>query len=279
MRINHFGISGGKDSTALLLWSIHESGYPKDSIRATFCDTGNEHPWTLEFVRFLSATVHPIEWLYPERDFYELAKHKGRFPSPTVRFCTVELKLEPSRDYVYRLLDEGYEVLLHSGVRADESRDRANLPEEEFDTWYALPVYRPLLRWTIEDVWAIHDRYGVPPNPLYGKGASRVGCWPCMMCKKREIKLVAELTPEKIAEIRIAELDGGTRECNTFFSPNKIPKRLRSRTVTTKDGRRVKIATIDDVVKWASTGYRGEESGSLFEDEPSSCSHSSGMCE
>lgn len=37
----HVGISGGKDSGALLLWMVHESGIPADQIIATFCDTGN----------------------------------------------------------------------------------------------------------------------------------------------------------------------------------------------------------------------------------------------
>lgn len=27
MLINHIGVSGGKDSTALLLWAVNESGY------------------------------------------------------------------------------------------------------------------------------------------------------------------------------------------------------------------------------------------------------------
>ena len=37
--INHFGVSGGKDSTAALLWAVHESGYDPATIRATMTDT------------------------------------------------------------------------------------------------------------------------------------------------------------------------------------------------------------------------------------------------
>ncbi|RYD76385.1 MAG: hypothetical protein EOP84_16950 [Verrucomicrobiaceae bacterium] len=98
-KINHLGISGGKDSTALHLWAVHESGYPLESIRATFCDTGNECEETLEQVRLFSQRVHPIEWLKTERDFCELARHKGRFPSATVRFCTNagSIRLAPQR--------------------------------------------------------------------------------------------------------------------------------------------------------------------------------------
>lgn len=35
--VYHVGISGGKDSTAALLWLVHESGVPKHRINATFC--------------------------------------------------------------------------------------------------------------------------------------------------------------------------------------------------------------------------------------------------
>lgn len=279
MLINHLGISGGKDSTALLLWAVHESGYPIESIRATFADTGNECEETYDYVRMLSEKVHPIEWLKPERDFFELAKHKGRFPSATVRFCTVELKLKPSKAYVLQLAEEGHDVLLHSGVRAAESAERSLLPERELDLYYGFPAFRPLLRWSIDDVWAIHRRYGIEPNPLYALGASRVGCAPCIMSQKKEIEQMAALFPHRFDRIREAELDGGSRECNTFFSPDKVPPRFRSRTVEAKGGRLVRIAMIDDVLRWSKTGYRANETPSMFEEEPPSCSHTSGWCE
>lgn len=281
MTINHLGISGGKDSTALLLWAVHGSGYPKESIRATFADTGNEAPETIAFVEHLSKKVHPIETIYPALDFYELAIKKHRFPSATVRFCTTELKMKPSRDYVYKLIEEGYDVLLHTGVRASESLQRSTLEERAFDDWYGLNVYRPLLRWSLDDVWAIHEKYGITPNPLYARGCRRVGCLPCIMSSKEEIKIISEAFPLKIAAIREAEKGEVSRECNTFFSPDKVPLRFRSRTIKArKSGQLIRIAMIDDVVRWSKTGYRGEESGVLdFEDEPSSCSHISGACE
>ncbi len=56
----HIGVSGGKDSTALLLWAVNESGYPRDRIVASFCDTGNEHQITYDYVRMLSDKVFHI---------------------------------------------------------------------------------------------------------------------------------------------------------------------------------------------------------------------------
>lgn len=57
----------------------------------------------------------------------------------------------------------------------------------------ALAIWRPILRWTLADVIAIHRRHGITPNPLYLReaGANRVGCWPCIMCGKAELKLLS----------------------------------------------------------------------------------------
>lgn len=76
--VRYCGLSGGKDSTATALWLIHESGFPKEQIRFTFCNTHNEHELTYAHVEMLSKHfmewgAPSIEWLEPERGFYELA--------------------------------------------------------------------------------------------------------------------------------------------------------------------------------------------------------------
>ena len=65
---------------------------------------------------------------------------------------------------------------------------------------------RPVLRWSVADVLAIHHRHGIPVNPLYRKGFSRVGCNPCIYASKEEIELTAEHFPERIAQIRGLEI-------------------------------------------------------------------------
>jgi 3'-phosphoadenosine 5'-phosphosulfate sulfotransferase (PAPS reductase)/FAD synthetase len=257
MIVNHLGVSGGKDSTALLLWAVCESGYPLETLNVTFCDTGNEHEYTYEHIRLLSERVHPIEVIKPPLDFYQLANKKKRFPSPTRRFCTSELKIKPTRVHIQKLLGQGYDVLLHSGVRAEESKERAELPERKWDEFFDCEVYRPLLRWTIDDVWAIHRRYGIPRNKLYDLGAKRVGCLPCIMSRKAEIRMIARRFPERIAMIREAENRVPSKYgLSTFFSIGKIPAIHCTRQVTTSDGRIVKVPTIDDVVAWSCTKDR-----------------------
>lgn len=284
-QINYCGLSGGKDSTATALWLIHESGLPRESMRFTFCDTENEHRFVYEHIQMLSSRV--VEWgcsavitLHPERGFLDLAKWKGRFPSRKARFCTQFLKVIPTRDDVMSLVRDGNEVIVHSGVRAGESRERAKLVERGFDDMFGCTVHRPLLRWNLEQIVAIHERYGVALNPLYSYGFTRVGCFPCINSKKSEIRLISIHFPERIDEIRESERDLES----TFFARKTTPERFRSLEVETKKGP-MNVGTIDDVVRWSHTGKRArEKTPMLFEDfYPDDatlvCPSGRGMCE
>jgi 3'-phosphoadenosine 5'-phosphosulfate sulfotransferase (PAPS reductase)/FAD synthetase len=264
--IVHVGISGGKDSTALLLWAVHESGIPKDKLVATFCDTGNEHELTLAYVQMLSEKVFPITTIKPDLDFYELANKKKRFPSARARFCTEDLKMKPSRTFVWNLKDQGKELLLMSGVRAAESLERSKLPQYEWDNYYGLPVYRPLLSWTIQMVWDQHKKYGLTPNPLYAAGMVRVGCYPCIMSRKPELEKIAEMWPERFQALaekeKLVPSDGNM---STFFARDKVPKRYRSKLIQTKDGTKMYVATSLDVMRWALDGMEQRKQQAINE--------------
>jgi 3'-phosphoadenosine 5'-phosphosulfate sulfotransferase (PAPS reductase)/FAD synthetase len=274
--IYHLGISGGKDSTAALLWLVHESGYPHDKIRVTFCDTGNEHQITYDYIAMLSEKVFHIETIKPPLDFYELAKKKGRFPSVKARFCTQELKIFPSQRYVLNLMRDGAKVLLLTGVRASESKKRADLPEFEWDSFYACDMFRPLLHWSLNDVWAMLAKCGIPRNQLYDYGAKRVGCLPCIMSRKAEIRMIARNFPERIDMIRKAELETG--RISTFYCRTFVPPGNRSREIVTEKGVIMKVPTIDDVVAWSQTARGGRQYDFDF-DGPMMCSSNLGACE
>lgn len=278
--VYHVGISGGKDSTAVLLWMVHESGVPKHRINATFCDTGNEHEWTYAQVELLSRQVHPIETLKPDLGFFDLAFKKRRFPSSRRRFCTQHLKIYPTQDHVQYLQKAYKTVVAVSGVRADESEERSTHLEWDYSGELLTLQWRPLIRWSIKDVLAIHERYGVPLNPLYGIGAQRVGCFPCIMSRKAEIRLIAQKFPERIAMIREAEqrFEREYGRYSSFFARNAVPERFRSKVYVTSTGESMNVATIDDVVQWSMTGKRAQGS---WTDEPEekTISCSTGFCE
>ena len=276
--IYHVGISGGKDSGAVLLWLVYESGIPKHKINATFCDTGNEHEWTYEQVRLLSEKVHPIETLKPELDFYDLVKKKGVFPSARRRFCTEHLKIRPSQDHI-QYLKQAYDgVVAVSGVRGDESEDRSKYLEWDYSGHLLTLQWRPLIAWKYQNVLDIHKKYGIPMNPLYALGAERVGCYPCINSRKKEIRTIALNFPDRIE--RIKDLENELWEHGkkaSFFHASMIPERFRTRPFTTTDGENIMVARIDDVVKWSMTGKRAQ--GSWEDDPPEPISCSSGFCE
>jgi 3'-phosphoadenosine 5'-phosphosulfate sulfotransferase (PAPS reductase)/FAD synthetase len=288
--LNYCGLSGGKDSTGTALWLIHESGVPRDTLRFTFCNTHNEHRFTYEHIDMLSRRFQewgcaPVVTLEPERGFFELAKWKKRFPSRKARFCTQFLKVIPSREDVMRLIRADYEVIVHSGVRAAESPDRAKLIERGFSDMFGCVVNRPLLHWSLGQVLEIHKRYDMPLNPLYSYGATRVGCFPCINSKKSEIKLISIHFPERIDQIREQEgqFGGKTNDISTFFARKTVPERYRSKTIQTKSGP-MKVATIDDVVCWSHTGKRAREIEPWLledfnDDATLVCPSGAGMCE
>lgn len=54
---NIVSVSGGKDSTALLLLAIERE---TENLQAVFADTGHEHPKTYEYIQYLNEKVFPI---------------------------------------------------------------------------------------------------------------------------------------------------------------------------------------------------------------------------
>lgn len=271
-------ISGGKDSCALSLW-LSANGIEHDRI---FADTGWEHPATYHYLReVLPSHIGAISWLQPKLGFQDLAKKKGMFPSRIRRFCSQKLKLEPIVAYFSERLNKGEECANAIGIRGEESEDRAKMPEwewafDEAETW------RPLLGWTEDDVISYLREHDCPPNPLYLKGASRVGCWPCIFANKFDLRLLANTDPERVSEIERLEAEVGAaallravRKGKTLDNlPTFFQAREREEGEEKRSGRSVPIS---DVIEWAKTD-RGGSQFLLLEKEAPGCMKW-GLCE
>lgn len=196
-------VSGGKDSAAMSLY-LHELGIDHDRV---FLDTGWESPITYEYLRGeLQRVLGPITWIKGPRPMEDLIRHKGMFPGRRIRFCTQQLKVLPMATYLRERTNAGGEDVVNAvGIRAAESVARAQLAEWEWLDAFDAEVWRPLIRWTEQDVIEIHHRHGLRPNPLYLLGATRVGCWPCIFARKSEIRLVADTDPSRIVRLRVLE--------------------------------------------------------------------------
>lgn len=264
-------VSGGKDSAAA---SLHLNELGIDHVRV-FANTQWEHPDTLEYIRGpLTQAIGPVTEVSGLLGFADLVRKKRIFPDRTKRFCTTELKMKPIRAFI-DALDE--EVLNVVGIRADESEARSKLTETEYSDFFDCEVWRPLIKWSVEDVIAIHKRHGLAPNPLYLKGAARVGCWPCIHARKEEIRLVAEIDPARIDEIRTLEKE--TTDQARARAEAKGEKLDWERSMFSahvgKNGHRP--MQIDEAVEWSRTSHGGRQLLLVNENEPGCVKW--GMCD
>ena len=255
-------VSGGKDSAAMSLY-LRELGIEHELV---FMDTGWEHPDTYAYLRnVLPNVLGPITWLRAPRQMEELIIHKGMFPSRIRRFCTDELKVKPLQKHLRACMDAGQDVLNVVGIRAEESDARSRLPEWEWQEGFDCEVWRPILRWTLDDVIAIHARHGLTPNPLYLRGAKRVGCWPCINSTKSEIRLMATSDPQRVVRLRVlesqVELIAQQRAARSGKQLAHAPAWFQCPTgEKTAEGRRSGACwPIDKVVAWSKTIRGGKD--------------------
>lgn len=248
-------ISGGKDSAAMSLY-LTELGIQHDRV---FMDTGWEHDATYEYLRGpLQERLGPITWLKPPRQMEELILKKGMFPSRVRRFCTQELKVFPMQRYLAGLMDAGVEPVNAVGIRAAESDSRARMPEWEWQGGFDCEVWRPLLRWTEQDVIDIHTRHGLRPNPLYLRGAARVGCWPCIYARKDEIRFIADTDPARIDRIQALEREVSEAAAARARAKGQVAQEPLG-FFQAKDRGVTEAWPIDKVVEWSRTSRGGKQ--------------------
>jgi phosphoadenosine phosphosulfate reductase len=73
-----------------------------------------------------------------------------------------------------------------TGLRAEHSKDRQNLPQVQWDETYQLIKYHPLLHWTTAQVKEFIYKNKIPYNTLHDKGFISIGCAPCTRAVKPE---------------------------------------------------------------------------------------------
>lgn len=305
-------ISGGKDSTALLLYALEHGVEP---MTVCFADTGHEHQATYDYVEYLEQATgveirrvrndfraqiakkretvvtkwtsdgvpqeridRALELLVPTGNpFLDLCLWKGRFPSTRARFCSEELKHVPINTKVIDpLLRSSEAVVSWQGIRAEESPARAKLPQWEItDPWPKLWLYRPIIRWTADQVFDMHRRHGIRWNPLYEQGMGRVGCMPCIHARKDELRQIAARFPEEVERVETWERlvsETCKRGSSTFFEVNP----------GSYDKINAEDHGIRHAVEWSKTSRGGKQYDlitSMTDQEPPQCSSIYGLCE
>lgn len=101
------------------------------------------------------------------------AKHGGPLYKTNPNQCCFDRKITVLRQAV-----KGRHAWM-SGIRRDQSPDRAATPLIGWDKKFGVVKISPLGNWTKEKVWTRIVKEGVPYNPLHDQGYPSVGCWPC----------------------------------------------------------------------------------------------------
>lgn len=172
-------LSGGKDSTALALYMREQ--HPEIDMEYVFCDTHKELEETYDYLHkieaFLGKHVVRLRSEKGDRGFdHYLEVYGGYLPSPTMRWCTKKLKIEPFEDYV------GEDpVRLYVGIRADEHREGYISTKPNIEPVFPFKEAGV----TKADVFEILEDSGVG-MPEYYDWRSRSGCYFCFFQRRGE---------------------------------------------------------------------------------------------
>lgn len=142
-------------------------------------DTGRIFPETYSVWRSTNERYNThIKAFYPQalavetllsekgpQSFYESLENRKE--------CCFIRKVEPLK----RAL-KGQEIWI-TGLRAEHSPDRQDIPQVEYDASNNIIKYHPILHWSFDQVKAFIREHNIPYNPLHDKGFVSIGCQPC----------------------------------------------------------------------------------------------------
>lgn len=87
--------------------------------------------------------------------------------------CCFIRKIEPLNRALH-----GADVWI-TGLRAEQSENRADMPMIEWDAQKNLYKINPLIDWSFETMTEYLTEHKIPQNPLHKKGFISIGCAPC----------------------------------------------------------------------------------------------------
>lgn len=220
--VNHMGgvdkvyvaFSGGKDSTVLL--DLCRKVYP--DMLAVFCNTGNEYPDIVRFVRQKIAAGENIQIIRPKMTPREVwAKYGFPLVSKESSEYIHEIRINPQSKTARKrltgdfslpikwryLISEPYDTTHYCckilkknpshdyqkqsgrfpiiGTMASESqlREKSYIRYGNCNVFGKRPTSRPLSIWCDEDIWTYIRRFNISIADIYYKGANRTGCMGC----------------------------------------------------------------------------------------------------
>jgi phosphoadenosine phosphosulfate reductase len=169
--------SNSLGAEAMVLTDIIWSHLPEIDVFSI--DTGRLYEETYGLMEKLQRRYgRTIRIVYPDaRELERLVARQGVngfYTSLAARLeCCRIRKVEPFRRAI-----SGFPAWI-TGVRREQSADRAQGRAEEWDADYGLFKLSPLIDWTEAEVWAYIRTRGLPYNELHDKHYPSIGCSPC----------------------------------------------------------------------------------------------------
>lgn len=174
--------SGGKDSTATLLWvynNIRHSDWNVLYVEVT----GNTHPLCTEYVySVLSELSLNKRFIHAKtRDFYELADRWGPPLIGAYRWCLYQLKLKAFGEHSYRFTVDG--------VKRMDSKVRAGIQAVNVLKMSNRISVSPIFSWDERSVVKYIRECGFKLNPCYEIFGNSANCVFCPYHDQRSIIL------------------------------------------------------------------------------------------
>jgi phosphoadenosine phosphosulfate reductase len=138
-------------------------------------DTGYQFAETLQLRdRIAEKYGIEVELKRPDSTVAEYeAKHGGPLHGTQPDRCCYDRKVVVLHEAV-----KGMHAWM-SGIRRDQSPDRAQAPIVGWDNRFQLVKISPLANMTKSDIWKLILDEDIPYNPLHDQGYPSVGCQPC----------------------------------------------------------------------------------------------------
>jgi phosphoadenosine phosphosulfate reductase len=162
---------------AMVLTDILWPGFPQIDVFSI--DTGRLHEETYELIEKLQRRYQRrIRLVYPDATALErlVARQgvNGFYHSVEARLeCCRIRKVEPFGRAI-----AGFPAWI-TGVRREQSAERARGQPVEWDAEHGLYKISPLLEWSEAEVWQYIRLHRLPYNPLHDRQFPSIGCSPC----------------------------------------------------------------------------------------------------
>jgi 3'-phosphoadenosine 5'-phosphosulfate sulfotransferase (PAPS reductase)/FAD synthetase len=173
--------SGGKDSTAALLWVLDNVNHKNWNILYVEM-TGNTHPLCTEYVLKTAEKLGLTDKLMIVKtaDFYELMSKWGPPLLLVYRWCLYQLKLKAFSNAYTFVVD---------GIRRADSKVRRKLRLINVMKLSDKISVSPLINWSKRQVLQYIKQHGIELNPCYAKYGHSGNCMFCPYADKRHIIL------------------------------------------------------------------------------------------